>query len=147
MPTRHLMLVLLLAAACSQESRTPNRASASDEPSGAVATPEEDAAILGRELYDLVDQAMSYKSAHRGRPPKSLRELGVDQLTPTTQRTLVSTGGDLTVTIEFRSLEGHALHDCRGTSAVLEEAAINAGDFSLICTTVSGGSTTVKARR
>jgi hypothetical protein len=146
-PTRNLVLVLLLAAACSREGKTPNRASASDEPAGQSATPEEDAAILGRELYDLIDQAMSYKSAHRGRAPKSLRELGVDELTPTTQRTLVSTGGELTVTVEFRRLDGHALHNCRGTGTVLEEAAISAGDFSLICTTVSGGSTTVKARR
>jgi hypothetical protein len=146
-PTRNFVLVLLLAAACSREGKTPNRASAPDEPAGQSATPEEDAAILGRELYDLIDQAMSYKSAHRGRAPKSLRELGVDELTPGTQRTLTASGGDPSVTIEFRNLSGHALRSCRGTGTVLEEAAISAGDFSLICTTVSGGSTTVKARR
>jgi hypothetical protein len=143
-PSRPLFLAMLFLAGCSGKDKpSPVPIAAADSAS----TPEAEAAILGRELYDLVDQAMSYKSAHRGRPPRSLRELGVDQLTRSTSRTLTASGGEATVQVEFRNLGTHVLRNCRATSAILEEAAINGGEFSVICTTVTGGSTTLRIRR
>ena len=145
MSSRTLFLTVLLLAGCSGKDKkaVPNPIAAADS----AATPEAEAGVLGRELYDLVDQAMSFKSAHRGRLPRSLREMGVDALTPRTSRTLTASGGEVTVQVEFRNLDTHTLRGCRGTSAVLEDASISGGDFSVICTTISGGSTTLRARR
>ena len=129
----------------------------SDKPSGnprttdpalvATATAEEDVATLGREIFDLIDRAMSYRSAHRGRLPKNLRELGIDELTPSTSRTLTVDSTVPTVTVGFRSGAGHTLSNCRATSAALEEAALSSGSFSLTCNLVAGGTTTLKAQR
>lgn len=103
--------------------------------------------MLGREIFDLVDRAMSYRSSHRGRLPKNLRELGIDELTPTTSRSLTVAGTVPTVTVGFRSGENHTLANCRGTNALLEEASLSGGEFSLICNLVVGGTTTLKAQR
>ena len=113
----------------------------------ATATAEDDAAALGREIYDLVDRAMSYRSAHRGKLPDNLRELGIDELTPATSRTLSVDGAVPVVTVGFRSPAGHTLANCRATSEALEEASLSGGAFSLTCNLVAGGTTTIKAQR
>jgi hypothetical protein len=142
-PSRPLLLAMLFLAACSGKDKpAPAPIAAADS----VSTPQAEAEVLGRELYSLVDQAMSYKSAHRGRLPSSLRELGVDQLTRSTSRTLTASGGEPTVQVEFRNLGVHELRNCRATSSILEEASLSGGEFSVICTTVAGGSTTLKVR-
>lgn len=137
-----LCLLLLVASCSGGETRGASRSAATS----ARPDPQSDADRLGREIYSLVDQAMSYRSAHRGRPPRSLRELGVDQLTPETSRTLTPRGRDPVVTVEFRNLDQHALKSCTGGGDVLEEASIR-GSFTLTCTTTTGGSTTLLARR
>lgn len=143
MPSRPLLLAMLLLAACSGKDKpAPAPIAAADSAS----TPQTEAEVLGRELYSLVDQAMSYKSAHRGRLPRSLRELGVDELTRSTSRTLTVSGGEPVVQVDFRNLGVHVLRNCRATSSILEEAALSGGEFSVICTTVTGGSTTLKVR-
>lgn len=144
MPSRPLFLAMLFLAACSGKDKAPPAPIAAAD---SASTPESEAGVLGRELYDLVDRAMGFKSAHRGRLPRSLREMGVDELTPRTSRTLTVSGGEVTVQVEFRNLDTHTLRNCRGTSALLEDAAISGGDFSVTCTTVTGGSTTLRARR
>ena len=106
-----------------------------------------DVATLGGEIFDLVDRAMSYRSSHRGRLPQNLRELGIDELTPNTSRSLTVDGAVPTVTVGFRSPAGHTLSTCRATSEALEEAALSGGAFSLICNLVAGGTTTLKAQR
>jgi len=142
-PSRPLLLAMLLLAACSGKDKpAPAPIAAADSAS----TPQTEAEVLGRELYSLVDQAMSYKSAHRGRLPRSLRELGVDELTRSTSRTLTVSGGEPVVQVDFRNLGVHVLRNCRATSSILEEAALSGGEFSVICTTVTGGSTTLKVR-
>lgn len=146
MSFRALLLALLVTAGCTGKDYRAG-STTTDNPAGSTSTPEEDAAALGREVYQLVDQAMSYKSSHRGRAPRSLRELGLDALTPTTSRTLTLSGGEPSVLVEFRTITSHSLRSCRGTSAVLEEAALGGGDFTLMCVTSSGGSTTLRARR
>lgn len=120
---------------------------ASDPALATAATAPEDAATLGREIFDLVDRAMSYRSSHRGRLPNNLRELGIDELTPITSRGLTLDGAVPTVTVGFRSNAGHTLSTCRATSEALEEAALSGGAFSLICNLVAGGTTTLKAQR
>ena len=143
MSSRTLIISILLLAGCSGKDKpAPAPITAADSAS----TPQAEAVVLSRELYDLVDQAMSYKSAHRGRLPRSLREMGVDQLTHSTARTLTVSGGEPTVQVEFRNLGVHVLRNCRATSSILEEASISGGEFSVVCTPVTGGSTTLKVR-
>jgi hypothetical protein len=42
------------------------------------------------------------------------------------------------ITVEFRRAEGRQILSCRGDSNILEEASINAGRFTLMCTARSG---------
>ena len=146
MASRSLIPLLVFLVACSDKAPRPV-STPTNTASDATSPMETDAATLGNEIYGLVDQAMSYKTSHRGRAPRSLRELGVDDLTPATSRTLTSSGGEPSVEVGFRNLQSHSLRSCRGTSAILEEAAISGGEFSLLCITTSGGTTTLKARR
>ncbi len=139
------VLALFMIGACSKGSKAaPSKSSTGEEvPSGTQG----DADLLGREIFDLVDQAMGYKGAHRGRLPKSLKELGVDALTGTTSRTLSLTGNVPEVTVAFRAPAGRMLSSCRGTNAVLEEASLSEGEFSVICTLTSGGTTTLRTKK
>jgi len=136
---------LVVLAACSGE-RQPGPAGAAGQ-AAATAGPEAEARLLGPEIYDLVDRAMSYRSSHRGRPPRSLRELGEDELTPATRRTLSAQGREPVVTVEFRNLDQRTLKSCTGTSQVLEEASLSGGEFTVTCATTTGASTTLRTRR
>jgi len=97
-----------------------------------------DADILGREIFELVDRAVDYRGSHRGRPAASLRQMGVDSLTPSTARVLVNIEREPLVTVSFRKVDTRAIVSCRGDSHVLEEAALNGGRFTLMCTSRSG---------
>ncbi len=98
----------------------------------------EDAAVLGRELKQIVDRVMAYKSSHRNALPNSLRQVGIDSLTPVFIRRLARQGSEPLVTIVYRRREGHAVSWCRGTNAVLEDAMLREGKFDIICE-MSGG--------
>jgi hypothetical protein len=135
-PARWLALALALAAAgcgsgggASEAPRAP-----------AVKLPPDrrDAEALGAELFELVDRAVDYRGSHRGRPAASLRQMGVDSLTLATARHLVNVSREPVVTVQFRKPEGHEITSCRGDSQILEEAAINGGRYTLMCTTRSG---------
>jgi hypothetical protein len=141
------LLFLLLALPACSGSKKPKTNSPSSSRDAAPNTAQADADLLGREIFDLVDRAMSYKSAHRGRLPKSLKELGIDALTPATSRTLTVTGDVPDVAVQFRTTQHHALTGCHGTSSILEEASLGGGEFSLMCTLTSGGSTTLRTSR
>jgi hypothetical protein len=97
-----------------------------------------DAESLGREVFDLVDRAVDYRGSHRGRPAGSLRQMGVDSLTPATARVLVSVEREPVVTVTFRRTDSREIVACRGDSQILEEASLNGGRFTLMCTTKSG---------
>ena len=97
-----------------------------------------DAETLGREVLELVDRAVDYRGSHRGRPAASLRHLGIDSLTPTTARHLLNVNREPVVTVSFRKADGRQITSCRGDSHILEEASINAGRFTLMCTSRSG---------
>ena len=93
---------------------------------------------MAREVFELVDRAVDYRGSHRGRPAKSLRQMGIDSLTPTTARQLVNVEREPVVTVQFRRVAGREITSCRGDSQILEEATLNGGRFTLMCTTRSG---------
>lgn len=97
-----------------------------------------DAEILGREIFELVDRAIDYRGSHRGRPAASLRQMGVDSLTANTARYLVSLEREPLITVSYRKLSGREIASCRGDSHILEEASLNGGRFTVMCTNRSG---------
>jgi len=99
---------------------------------------QQDAETLGRELFELVDRAIDYRGSHRGRPAASFRQMGVDSLTPTTARYLVNLAREPVVTVGFRKRETREITSCRGDGQILEEATLNGGRFTIMCTTRSG---------
>jgi hypothetical protein len=132
---RSLLAIACLVAACgSGEGRT----TAQQQTRTALPADQRDAETLGREVLDLVDRAMDYRGSHRGRPAASLRQLGIDSLTPATARHLLNVNREPVVTVSFRKVEGRQITSCRGDSHILEEASINAGRFTLMCTSRSG---------
>jgi hypothetical protein len=64
--------------------------------------------------------------------------MGIDSLTPATARQLVNVGLQPVVTVQYRRGEGREIISCRGDSQILEEASLNGGRFTLMCTTRSG---------
>jgi hypothetical protein len=101
-------------------------------------TPEQrDAQALGREIFELVDRALDYRGSHRGRPPTTLRQMGVDSLTPSTVRSITNFQREPVVTVRFRQTTGRELISCRGTSQIVEEASVD-GRYMLMCTAKSG---------
>ena len=81
---------------------------------------------------------MDYRGSHRGRPASSLRQMGVDSLTPATARVLISVEREPVVTVSFRRTDSREILACRGDSQILEEASLNGGRFTLMCTTKTG---------
>ena len=130
-----LLAIACLVAAC---GRDEGRNAAQHEPKVDLPADVRDAEALGREVLELVDRAVDYRGSHRGRPAPSLRQLGIDSLTPTTARHLVNVNREPVVTVQFRKAEGREITSCRGDAHILEEASINAGRFTLMCTSRSG---------
>lgn len=133
--------VLLLAATlagCGED--TPKPAPPRQPPPVSTDPAQADADLLGREVYDIVDRVMAYRSAHRNRLPTSLRQAGLDSLTPMFVRRLGRDGGEPRVTIVFRRAEGHVVRGCAGTSLVLENSMLHDGAFDVECDLVAGGS-------
>lgn len=134
-----VVLGLLLAAACGRGERP----AAAPRPG---ATPADDAALLGAEIFDVVDQVMSFRSAHSGHWPRTLREVGVDSLTRTTIRRYGLQGDTPVVTAVFRSQEGRQVTACRGSGDIQEEASLNGGAFTVACTLTGGGESDFKVQ-
>jgi hypothetical protein len=129
------VLALVLLAACGAKDAA-RRAPAEDRPE--LPRDLQDAQTLGRELFDLVDRAIDYRGSHRGRPAASFKQMGIDTLTPTTVRRLVNLDREPVVTVAFRRTGAHDITSCRGDGQILEEATLNGGRFTLMCTTTSG---------
>lgn len=129
-----LLALAWAAGGCSGDKAPEPRATARRPVAGA----EGDAETLGREVFELVDRAVDYRGSHRGRPAGSLRQMGVDSLTPATARVLVSVEREPVVTVSFRRTDTRDIVACRGDSHILEEASLNGGRFTLMCTTRAG---------
>jgi hypothetical protein len=96
-----------------------------------------DVQTLGREVFELVDRAVDYRGSHRGRPAISLKQMGVESLTPTTVRRILNVQREPLVTVSFRQASGREIISCRGDSKILEDASLN-GRYTLMCTSSSG---------
>ncbi len=133
---RRIALAAALVAACGgggdRSKPAPERTRGDFPPD------QRDAETLGREVFELVDRAVDYRGSHRGRPASSFRQMGIDSLTPTTVRRLVNLAREPVVTVAFRKTASREVTSCRGDSQILEEAAVNGGRFTLMCTTGTG---------
>jgi hypothetical protein len=132
---RFFLAIVWLVAACGGDGE---RSETQQESKVSLPPDQADAEALGREVLELVDRAIDYRGSHRGRPASSLRQLGIDSLTPTTARQLISVSREPVVTVSFRKVAGRQITSCRGDSHILEESSINAGRFTLMCTSSSG---------
>ncbi len=135
------VVVLLLMTACgAKDAPRPPEADTEPGPPGEL----RDAETLGQEIFELVDRAVDYRGSHRGRPAISFRQMGIDSLTPQTARNLVNLAREPVVTARFRRAEAHEIISCRGDSQILEEAALNSGRYTLMCTDRSGAQRPVR---
>jgi hypothetical protein len=132
---RFLLAIVGVIAACGGEKKGSGE---QEEPRMSLPADQADAETLGREVLELVDRAIDYRGSHRGRPASSLRQLGIDSLTPTTARHLFNVNREPVVTVSFRKTDGREITSCRGDGHILEESSINAGRFTLMCTSRSG---------
>jgi hypothetical protein len=132
---RFPLAIVWLVAACGGDEKGSRE---QQESSVSLPPDQADAETLGREVLELVDRAIDYRGSHRGRPATSLRQLGIDSLTPTTARHLINVNREPVVTVSFRKTDSRQITSCRGDSHILEESSINAGRFTLMCTSRSG---------
>lgn len=128
-------LVLALAVvACGGNADSKSRA----QGGRGLSSDQRDAEMLGREIFDLVDRAMDYSGSHEGRPANNLRQMGVESLTAATVRRVVNVQREPVVTVAFRQPAGREIVSCRGDRQVLEDAFLNSGRFTIMCTASSG---------
>jgi hypothetical protein len=132
---RPLLAIACLVTACGGEEKG---SAMEQEPKVTIPADQADAETLGREVLELVDRAVDYRGSHRGRPATSLRQLGIDSLTPATARHLITMNREPLVTVSFRKPDDHQIISCRGDSHILEQSTLNAGRFTLMCTSRSG---------
>lgn len=128
-----VLALALLAACAGKDAARPQAESRAELPQD-----QDEAETLGREIFDLVDRAIDYRGSHQGRPAATFRQMGIDSLTPTTVRRLVNLAREPVVTVAFRRTDGREIVSCRGDGQILEEATLNGGRITLMCTTGSG---------
>ncbi len=120
----------------------PTRAAQSP---GDVASDE--ATLLGRDVFLLVDRLAAYAAANQRKYPASLRAAGIDSLTPKVARQIDTRANPPMAFAMFRNPLGHQLTSCRGTTDLLEESALNDGRFTVTCTDAGGQSAPYKVQR
>lgn len=131
-------LLGLLLLACGGDRQQP-----APKPEGPPVDPvQAEAQQLGLELQDIADRVMAYRSSHSNRLPTSLRQAGIDSLTPDFIRRLGRQGADPRITILFRRTQDRHLLSCQGTNMVLEDASLHEGAFEVDCTMAGGGNRT-----
>ena len=102
-PKRAILLVLAAVAGCSSSSPKPPRHTSVLD---ALPPERRDAAMLGREVFRLVDRAADYRGSHLGHPPVELRVMGVDSLAPLFVRRIRVVNDSSVVTVAFRQPAG-----------------------------------------
>ena len=145
-----LLVLTVLAAglnACSRDGKKSAHPATSDGPGASVDPAQRQADLLGRDLFEVVDRVMSFRSSHQGRLPKDLRLLGVDSLTPGTIRRYRADDKTPVVTVATRHPEEGPVRTCTGTNQVLEDASLNSDAFSVSCTIESGETRIFRVQR
>lgn len=147
--TRAVVLSLLcaLAGACGKD-KSPSQANPPSRPApptGDVA--QDEATLLGRDVFQLVDRLAAYAAANQRKYPTSLRSAGIDSLTPKIARQIDTRAKPPMAFAMFRNPLGHQLTSCRGTTDLLEESALNDGLFTVTCTDANGQSSPYKVQR
>lgn len=135
-----LVALTVPAVACKSEQR--KQADAKADLQAEQHTPQGSAQMLGRELSEIVDRVMSYRSSHRNQLPNSLRQAGIDSLTSLFIRRYQRQGSSPYVTIRFRNTSDRAVASCSGTNMVLEDAVLHDGRFDVSCEMTAGGTQT-----
>jgi hypothetical protein len=137
-------LVAFAAAALWACGKGDTSATPASAPRTAADSAEADATTLGREIYHVLDLAADYRGSHRGRLPRSLRDLGTDSLTSSIARS-ISTTPDFAARASFRNSAGHMWVACEGQLKVLEDAVLGSGRYTLTCFSANGESHEVQA--
>jgi hypothetical protein len=131
-----LTLVMALAlAGCGGSAASKSRSGGGGRQ---LTSQQREAETLGREVFDLVDRAMDYRGSHEGRPANNLRQMGLESLTTATVRRVENVQREPVVTVSFRQTQGREIVSCRGDRQVLEDAFLNSGRFTVMCTASSG---------
>jgi hypothetical protein len=128
------LILACAAAGCGTGESKPRAANPDTE----LSPDQRDAAVLGREIFELVDRAVSYRGSHQGRPGTTLPQMGIESLTTNTVRRILNVQREPVVTVAYRRAAGREIVSCRGDSQILEEASLNSGRFTLMCTASSG---------
>lgn len=142
-----LSLLCALAGACGKD-KAPSPADAPSRPAppaGDVA--QDEATLLGRDVFLLVDRLAAYAAANQRKYPATLRAAGIDSLTPRIARQIDTRASPPMAFAMFRNPLGHQLTSCRGTTDLLEESALNDGRFTVTCTSAEGLSSPYKVQR
>jgi hypothetical protein len=108
---------------------------------------QEEATLLGRDVFDVIDRLAAYAAANQRKYPASLRPAGIDSLTPVVARRIDTRSTPPMAFAMFRNPLGHLLTSCRGTTDLLEESALNEGRFTVTCTDAEGRSSPYKVQR
>lgn len=134
-------------AGCGREKAPADDAGATrpPPPTGDVAMRE--ATLLGRDVFELLDRMAAYAASNQRKYPSSLREGGIDSLTPKLARQIDTRANPPMAYSMFRSPLGHLLTSCRGTTDLLEESALNDGLFTVTCTDSAGRSSPYRVQR
>lgn len=133
-----------LGAACGRE---PERRPSAPPPSPAGDVAEQEATQLGRDVFGLLDRLAAYAASNQRKYPASLREAGIDSLTPKIARQIDTRAQPPMAFAMFRNPLGHALTSCRGNTDLLEESALNEGQFTVTCTDSTGRSSPYRVQR
>jgi hypothetical protein len=137
MTVRPEWLLALVLASTSVGCGSSDKSRETD-PAAELSPDQRDAEALGKEIFDLVDRAIDYRGSHRGRPAVTLKQMGIESLTTATVRRVVNLQQEPVITAAYRRTAGREIVSCRGDSHILEEAMLNAGRFTLMCTASSG---------
>ena len=132
------LLALTLASVAAKCGADADARPRSSEAGEQLPPDQRDAHVLGREVFELLDRAIAYRSSHRGRPAATITQMGIESLTPATVRRVVNVQREPVVTVAFRKNAGREIVSCRGDSQALEDASLNGGRFTLMCTTSAG---------
>ncbi len=138
-----LALLLTLAGLGCRRDAAPTPSVSSNPPTSESAGA--DASRLGREIFTLVDRAAEFRIANRGRAATSVRQLGIDSLTPEMARWVGVRNGRIVAGAAFRRTDGRAWISCEADEDALEEAALGGGRYELLCTDLAGERRTATA--